>query len=96
MFKPGDIVKITKLDLIDVFPLYSKPFKLEVGDICKVLVTDFSDENYPYFLRLGKEDFWISKNTKLMKVEDENKDLRQEIEDVISQLNKLLDELDNL
>lgn len=97
MFKPGDIVKITKLDLQDTFPIYGKPFKLEEGNLCKVSVIDFSDEKYPYFLRLGKEKFWLSSDTILEKVEDEkeNKGLRQEIENVISQLNKLLDTLDN-
>lgn len=98
MFKPNDIVKIKKLGLMDVFPIYGQPFKLEEGDVLKVLVTDFSDEKCPYFVRLGKYEFWLSADTILEKVEDEkeNKGLRQEIEDVISQLNKLLDELDNL
>lgn len=81
---------------MDTFPIYGEPLKLEEGDILKILVTDFSDEKYPYFVRLGKYEFWLSADTELIKVEKkENKGLRQEIENVISQLNKLLDVLDN-
>lgn len=95
-FKPGDLVKIKKLALNDVFPIYSKQFKLEEGDVCKILVIDSSDEKYPYFLKQGKEEFWLSSDSTLEVInEKENKNLRQEIENVISQLNKLLDFLDN-
>lgn len=97
MFKPNDLVRIKKLALNDVFPIYGKPFKLEEGDVCEILIYDKVDEKYPYFLRLGKEEFWLSSNTELIKVEDENENeyLRQEIQNVVSQLNKLLDFLDN-
>lgn len=102
MFKPNDIVKIKKLGLNDVFPIYGQPFKLEEGDVLKILVTDFSDEKYPYFVRLGKYEFWLSADTILEKVEEkenkslkENKDLEQEIKNIIYQLNKLLDFFDN-
>lgn len=96
MFKPNDIVRIEKLDLKDTFPLYGQSFKLEEGDICKILVIDFSDKRYTYFLRLGKHEFWLSSDSALEVInEKENKNLRQEIENVISQLNKLLDSLDN-
>lgn len=99
MFKPNDIVRIEKLDIKDTFPLYGKPFKLEDGDVCRVLVTDFSDEQYPYFLRLGEYEFWLSSDTNLVKVDDDKKSLeglKHDIKEVIENLNNLLNELDNL
>lgn len=99
MFKPNDIVRIEKLDLIDVFPIYGVPFRLEEGDVCRVLVTDFSDEQYPYFLRLGEYEFWVSSNTVLEEVDDDKKGLeglKHDIKEVIENLSNLLNELDNL
>lgn len=99
MFKPNDIVRIEKLDLKDTFPLYGQSFKLEEGDICKILVIDFSDKRYPYFLRLGKHEFWLSSDTKLVKVDDDKKGLeglKHDIKEVIENLSNLLNELDNL
>lgn len=95
--KHNDIVKIEKLDLKDVFPIYGKPFRLYENDICQVLIVDDSDKTFPYFLRKNGEDFWISSKTELSIVENDKdkQQLKQDIIYLIDQLNKILNEIDD-
>ena len=93
--KHNDIVKIEKLAVRDVYPIYGNPFNLREGDICKVLIVDESDKQYTYCLKKDNTMFWISNESKLIKIKNNKKHLIKDMEYLIKQINDLLDELNN-
>lgn len=93
--KQNDIVKIEKLAVRDVYPIYGRPFNLCENDICKVLIVDESDKQYTYCLKKDNTMFWISNESKLIKIKNNKKHLIKDMEYLIKQINDLLDELNN-
>ena len=93
--KQNDIVKIEKLSQRDVYPIYGRPFNLKEGDICQVLIVDESDKQYTYCLKKDNTMFWISNESKLIKIKNNKKHLIKNMEYLIKQINDLLDELNN-
>lgn len=93
--KQNDIVKIEKLSQRDVYPIYGRPFNLKEGDLCQVLIVDESDKQYTYCLKKDNTMFWISNESKLIKIKNNKKHLIKNMEYLIKQINDLLDELNN-
>ncbi len=93
--KQNDIVKIEKLSQRDVYPIYGRPFNLKEGDLCRVLIVDESDKQYTYCLKKDNTMFWISNESKLIKIKNNKKHLIKNMEYLIKQINDLLDELNN-